>query len=431
MAQVGNRNSGRRNGGHFLRLHTFSSLQYVNFRYLWGSTIFTSAGDWIQQITLSWYIYELTNSPALVGILQAFRGLPFILAGPLSGVLADRLDRRRYLLRNQVFLTLLALGMAILVTSGYVRVWHLFVFAFLSGLGFAMNLPLRQAMVSDTVPRSSVGNAIALFAMANSVNRIIGPATGGLLIALFGPGTNFFIQAGCYVGVVAMVFPLRIEKKKPAVAPRFHPLSDLREGMVYAFKDKRVLSLMVVAIIPSMFLFPFAITMMPVFARDELHQGPGGLGLLMALLGSGGLAGTLIVASVNIRNPLLSLIAGLGAGLAMAVLSFSGTMGMALSLLFLQGIGQQVFFAPNNAILQTIIPDHMRGRVMGLYFISGSMSSMGALVAGMLARTFNSRIAMLTGGMAVVVLLTLAWIVFRKPIRASKEAAVAVERTPL
>lgn len=415
----------RGQGGYFPRLKTFSSLQYPNFRRLFASTAFTSAGDFVQQITLGWYIYELTGSPVLVGALAACRGVPYVLVGPISGVFTDRLDRRRFLIGVQLFLTVLALAMAVLVASGYVRVWHLFAFALLNACGFAINSPLRQAMVSDLAPRSSLPNAVALIALATNFQRAIGPAIGGVLIAFFGPSTNFFIQGACFVGVTVMVFQIRIEdREKPAPGP-FSPLSALREGLAYSLKDKRILALFLLAVIPSTFLVPFTMAIMPVFSKEVLGQGPGGLGLLLAGMGAGGMTGTFIMASLGNRNPVFSLGVGIAGGLALVLVSQVGSMGVAVPLLLAVGMFQQVFFATNNTILQFIIPDHMRGRVLGLYFMTASMSAVGSFTAGVLARSYDTRVAFLIGGLLVVGLFLVTAIAFRKAIRASKEAVSA------
>ena len=408
-------------GRHLPRIHTFSSLQHVNFRYLWASTIFSSAADWVQMVTLGWYMYELSGSAILVGSLQACRAAPFLVAGPLSGVLTDRVDRRKFLLFNHIFLSLVALLMALLVQTGEVRVWHLFAFGIVSGIGFAAGYPLRQTMVPDVVPRPSVSNGIALVAMAMGVNRILGPATGGILIALFGPSTNFFIQAICYLGVTAMVFPIRLEHKNAARA-HTSPLADLREGMVFVLTDKKILSLILLGTIPTVFLMPYTIALLPVFSKDVLGQGPDGLGLLMALFGVGGLVGSLAVATLNSRNPTWSVAAGAFSAVAMMALSRANSMEVALMFLVLEGIGQTIFFVMNNAALQIITPDHMRGRVMGIYYLNGGISFVGSFLAGLVARASSPAFALLTGGVLVVGLLILAGVAFKGALRAAKEA---------
>ncbi len=186
---------------HLPHIHTFSALKYTNFRYLWLGGFFSSAGDWVQQLTLGWYIYELSGSAVMVGALTACRGLMTIVVGPMGGVLSDRMDRRNLMRWNHIFIATVAAAMAALVLSGSALPWHLFVFAALTGAAFALNNPLRQSLIGNTVPRESLGNAIGLFVTVNHLNRSLGPALGGILIALLGPGPNFLVQAITYRGL--------------------------------------------------------------------------------------------------------------------------------------------------------------------------------------------------------------------------------------
>ena len=169
-----------------------------------------SAGNWIQQVTLGWLAYDMTQSAFMVGAIMGTRSIPFLVSGPIGGVLGDRMDRKKILLSTQVALGTLALTLAIILATGQAQVWHLFAFTFLSGTAWAFMNPVRTALVATVVPKEDLMNAIALNSAAFNINRALGPAAGGLLIAYFGPATNFFLQSTMYLGVFASILPLRV-----------------------------------------------------------------------------------------------------------------------------------------------------------------------------------------------------------------------------
>ncbi len=397
------------------RFQTFASLKYRNFRFLWGGTLFSSAGNWIQQVTLGWLMYDMTENAFLVGTLLGARALPFLLVGPIAGVIADRMDRRRVLLANQFFLGFIAIGFAVVVASGLVQVWHLFVFTLLSGAGWAFNNPVRQALVANSVPARDLVNAIALNSMGFNITRVLGPAFGGLLIAFFGPATNFFIQAVCYMGVALMVFPINIPKHDVSSSKGAPILSNLAEGLRYVSKEPTILGLILVALIPALFIMPFVSGLMPVFSEEVLHAGPEGLGLLLSALGVGGLTGALVLATIrNVgRRGILLLGAAMSAGLLMIL--FSRTTWMPLSLACLVGVGtaHMAYMTTTNIVIQTITPDKFRGRVMSLYHLDFGLVPLGGLIAGTIAQFYGSPAAVLIGGGITTLLILLVAVKFR------------------
>jgi MFS family permease len=174
-------------------------LRYRDFRYLWIGTVFMSGGQWIQQVTIGWLAYDLTGSSVILGAINGLRALPFLLIGPTAGVAADRMDRRKLLIAVQAVIMTTAFCMGLLVASGHVQVWHLFVFALVTSTVWSINQPLRQTLVSGAVPRESLMNAIALNSLAFNITKVLGPTAGGFLIAAFGAGGNFFVQGATYV----------------------------------------------------------------------------------------------------------------------------------------------------------------------------------------------------------------------------------------
>lgn len=389
------------------RLKTFSSFKYRNFRYLWISTLFTSAGNWVQTVTLGWLAYELTGSALLVGTLSGIRALPFLLVGPIGGVLADRVDRRRLLMATQLTLLALALGFAVLIASDRVEVWHMFAFSLLSGGCWAISNPIRQALVASSVPRESLMNAIALNSAAFNAMRTVGPAIGGLLIALTGPATNFFIQALCFLGVYLAVWPLNIPRLDTSAHRGDSVLTSFREGVRYTLRDPVILALMIVALIPSLFMMPFTMGLMPVFAEDVLQAGPEGLGLLLAGNGVGALVGTLALASAGDVSRKGRVLLGFAMGSGASIMIFSFTTWLPASLLALLAVGacQQLYMSTNTTLLQSLTTDEYRGRVMSLYMLDHGLVPAGGLLAGGLAQMLGVARAVFIGGATTVVLI--------------------------
>jgi MFS family permease len=181
------------------RIQTFSSLRHLDFRYLCAGTFMMSAGQWVQQVTLGWLVYELTGNSILLGALNGLRALPFLVTGPMAGVAADRMDRQKLMLRTQYVLIVTAVVMGGLVASGLLQVWHIFVFTLITGIAWTFSEPVRQSLIPSVVPKRELANAIALNSGGFNLMKVIGPALGGLMIALFGAAGNFFVQSVAYV----------------------------------------------------------------------------------------------------------------------------------------------------------------------------------------------------------------------------------------
>ncbi len=399
------------------RFRTFSSLRHRDYRYLWASSFFSAAGDWIQQLTMGWLMYELTRDPFLVGALAASRSIPFLFVGPISGVLSDRMDRRKLLMANQFFLAASASVLATLVVGEWVHPWHLFFFNVLNGAGFAFSTPLRQALIPQVVPRSEFTNAIALNSTAININRVTGPALGGIFIAAFGAGTNYAVQAGCYIAVALMVLQVRVESKpapKP-VAARPSPLSDMREGFAYVLHNRRLSAVILLSFIPSIFMMPFATSLMPVFSKEVLDFGPEGLGMLSAMMGAGGLTGTLIVATLSrtTGSDIQQVLAALSAGVCLIIFSQTDAAGLAIPFLIGMGIGQMVFITTNNTVVHSLVSDELRGRVLSLYLLNLGLGPIGGFMAGALADRLDAPTAMLIGGCTTIGLVLLIAVRFR------------------
>jgi MFS family permease len=393
------------------RLQIFASLRHVDYRYLWTGTLMMSAGQWVQQVTLGWLLYDLTGNSMLLGALNGLRALPFLVTGPMAGVAADRMDRRKLLLKTQCVLILTAVLMGALVASPFLHVWHIFVFTLITGIAWTITEPVRMSMIPAAVPKEELANAVALNSGGFNLMKVIGPALGGALIAWFGAAENFFIQAIAYSGVLAMIYLMHIPPHR-AEARRATALANLKEGFAYVWSTPAVLALLTLAYVPRIFAVPYQ-TLMPVFQKDVLKIGPEGLGLLMAAPGVGAVIAVLTLASAGQRIKRQGLfLVGSIVVLGGFLIFFSQItwFPLALAALVVVGIFQMLFLASTATILQMIVPDALRGRVLSLYMLDRGFMPLGALFAGIAAHFLGAPLTVsIMGGIVIVLTLLVAW----------------------
>jgi MFS family permease len=394
-----------------IRFQTFSSLRHLDYRYLWTGTLMMSAGQWVQQVTLGWLVYDLTGNSMLLGALNGLRAVPFLVTGPMAGVAADRMDRRKLLLRTQWILIFTALAMGTLVASPFLHVWHIFIFTLLTGVAWSFTEPVRQSMIPSVVPKADLVNAIALNSGGFNLMKVIGPALGGAMIAFFGGAGNFFVQSVAYTGVLVMIYWMHIPDNPPE-ARRASAMANLKEGFAYVWSTPAVLALMTLAYVPRIFAVPYQ-TLMPVFQKDVLKVGPEGLGMLMAAPGVGALFAVLTLASLanRLKRQGLFLVGSIVIlGFFLILFSHVRSFPLALVTLVIAGAFQMFFLASTSTILQLIVPDELRGRVMSLYMLDRGFMPVGALFAGTTAHFIGAPMTVATMGVIVIVLaIFVAW----------------------
>jgi MFS family permease len=383
---------------------TFASLHNVNYRYLWIGNLFNTAGLWIQQVTIGWLVWELSGSATMVSVASSLRFLPFLFIGPLGGVAADRMDRRRLLMMTQTVMAAMAVLFAVIVALDWVRVWHAMVFSFAMGCGFAMNAPVRQSLIANTVPLEELGNAIALNATAINATRIIGPAVGGMLIVAFGVAGNFLLQASLYLCMVAAIFPMKVPYRDTVSASKASAFRNLKEGFRYVWKNETMFGLMMLSFIPSLFVMPI-LQIMPVFTAEVLHAKADIYGYLITSFGVGALLATLTMASFGsiIRSGRLGIIALSSAAIFVIFFSQSTLLWVAFFLLAALGFSQVIFFVNNNTLVQTLAPDSLRGRVMAIYQIDHAVMPLAAAVLGVCSDIFSVPASMAASGLLCLV----------------------------
>ena len=399
---------------------TFSSLSYKNFRLLWFGTIFMSGGTWIQQITLGWLAFEMTKSPLQVSIVLGLRAIP-MLAAPIAGVIADIFDRRKFLLLDQTYLALLAFGFSFVIIFNWHEIWHLYLFSLLTGAGWGMMNPLRQTLVANSVPRAALTNAIALNSMAFNSMRMIGPGIAGFMIAIFGPEVNFLLQAAMYGAVVFLVIPYKAEFAEPRKkVTNITPIKDLKEGLVYVASQPIPRYSILLSLVATVCLMAFIQTQLPVFVAVDLHDPDGGLLGLMGLgMGVGGFLGAIFVARFHFikSKGKVALIAVTFGAISLVLLSYVNSWQLAWIILVIQQLFFIMVMTTNNTILQSVTPDHLRGRVMGIFMLDVGMQPIGGVVAGLLATYYGVSVAWAVGGFMGIILVALIALIapsFRK-----------------
>lgn len=382
----------------------FRALHYRNYRLFFIGNGISLIGNWIQQIAMSWLVYRLTGSPLLLGVI-AFAGLfPGLILTPLAGVLSDRLNLRHILLATQSLAMLQAVVLAFLVIAGTVAVWHIIFLSVLLGLISSFDIPARQTFVVEVIgKREDLGSAIALNSALFNGARLVGPSLAGVMIALMGEGICFLLNALGYLAPIATLFLIKIERV-PKAGSYADLVRGLKAGIRYAFGFLPVRSLLLIIAVVGLAGFPYTV-LMPVFARDIFHGGPYTLGLLMASSGAGALIGALYLASrrtVLGMGGLIPLAAGIFGG-GLVLFSLSRTLWLSLFLLLVVGFGMMVQLALSNTILQTVVEDDMRGRVMSFFTMSFmGTAPLGSLMAGGLADWIGAPRTLMAGGLCCI-----------------------------
>lgn len=365
-------------------------------------------GTWMQSVAQGWLVLTLTDSAFLLGAVTAIGSIPVLFLSLPGGVAADRFDKRKLLMFTQSTAMVLALILAALTHYGLVRIWHVVLLAAVSGSVFAFDAPSRQAFTIELVGKEDLLNAIALNSAVFNAARIVGPALAGVLIGFIGMAGCFLLNGISFLAVIMGLW--LITHQRPAPRAPGSAWREMREGLSYSWGHPVIRPLVTIVAVFSIFGMPYAM-LMPVFARDILAVGPRGLGFLMTANGVGALAGALGLASLGQARGRgrLVLAAGLVFSLALAAFSLSRSFALSLALLPLVGWSMVSQTATINTLLQTTVPDGLRGRVMSLFtFVFMGMMPFGSLLAGGLAQRFGAPAALRAG--AAVCLATVCLI---------------------
>jgi MFS family permease len=385
----------------------FRALRHRNYKLFWWGQTISLIGTWMQIVAQSWLVLQITGSAVDLGILGALQMLPMLVIGAFGGVLADRWRKRDLLVITQTSQLLLALVLAVLVSTHLVQIWHIYVLAALLGVSSAVDMPVRQAFVMEMVGREDLINAVALNSMQFNAARVVGPALAGLSIAAIGISGSFYANGVSFIPVILGLVAMRSGDffALPEVE-HGSILESLREGCVYVWRTPVVL--MVTLVVGLLGLFAFNINvLLPIFAQEILKVGPTGFGLLGAASGAGSLVGSFV--SAFAQRPRWAVLLGGALGYCVFLLGFALSRNYALSLILLAvgGFCLILFFTSANTAVQQQVPNALRGRVMGVYMtVNMGISPFGNIMTGWLAATFSAPAAMILGvGAGLVTLI--------------------------
>lgn len=381
------------------------TLRYRNYRLFFGGQIVSLCGTWMTNIATSWLVYRLTGSPLMLGVVTCAGQIPVFVMGAFSGILVDRVNKRRALVVIQTLSMLQSFALALMTLSGHASVAGLIALNLINGVITAFDIPMRQSFVIDMIEdKRDLGNAIALNSTMFNAARFIGPSIGAGIIAAFGEGWCFFLDGCSFLAVIAAYLAMRIKNQEAPRPSRGRVISDLLEGWLTVSKAGPIRRIIALLALVSLFGAPYA-TLVPIFAGSILKGGPHALGLLMSSAGAGAFFGAAWLAG---RRSVLGLglvipCAGALFGLGIIGFALSRVLWLSMAFLFLGGCGLMIQMASSNTILQTIVDNDKRGRVMGFYMMAFmGTAPIGSLMAGSLSEHLGAPVTLILGGSCCV-----------------------------
>lgn len=381
------------------------ALRHRNFALFVGGQIFALIGYWLQQVALAWLVYRLTGSATLLGVLGFAANLPVLLLAPFAGLWSDRFNRHRMMLATQVFEMLQAITLTALAFSGAIEVWHIIALTAFLGMCVAVELPVRHAYLLELVGgKEDLANAVATTSLVANCGRLIGPVVAGVLISRYSEATCFFINALTYIAVLVSFAFIRVTPQQSA---QKHPpvWQGLGEGFAYVWRTVPIRLLLLLLAATAITAAPYS-TLMPAIVHDLFAGDAQTLGFLVGAAGMGAVAGTLLLSIRRHVRGLLRFILGaaLAVGAALVALSFSRWLPLSILLMSAIGFSMLVITVSTNMILQTIVDDDKRGRVMSLYTAAFlGIAPLGALLAGVFADRIGATTTVMIGGLLCIV----------------------------
>jgi MFS family permease len=382
---------------------TLRALRHRNFQLFFSGQLISLTGTWMQSVAQAWLVYRLTKSALLLGTVGFASQIPVFLIAPFGGITVDRSNRQRLIIATQISSMMLAGILAWLTLSGRIQVWHIFVLAAMLGVVNAFDIPGRQAFLIDMVGKGDLMNAIALNSSMFNGARVVGPAVAGILVSRIGEGWCFAANSLSYIAVIIGLLLMKV-RSVPRISNR-SPIEDIIEGFRWVNRTKIIRSLLLLIGLVSLVGMPYTV-LMPVFADKILHGGARGLGILMGATGVGALFGALTLAAKT------GGVKGLGRwvaitcaslGISLFLFSFSTSFWLSAALLLPAGYSMMLQMACSNTLIQTMVPDQLRGRVMSVYsMMFMGMAPFGAFFGGALAHRLGAPITVASGGVACI-----------------------------
>jgi MFS family permease len=381
----------------------FRALKHRNFQLFFSGQLISLTGTWMQNVAQAWLVYRLTGSSVLLGAVAFAGQFPVFLMAPFGGMTADRHNRHRIIITTQTASMILAFILAGLTLSHTIRVWQLFVLAALLGTVNAFDIPARQAFIVDMVGRDNLMNAIALNSSMFNGARIVGPAVAGVVVAAIGEGWCFFANAVSFIAVIAGLLLMKVQSM-PIAGTGQTPWEHIKEGFAYVRGTRPIRALLLLLGVVSVVGMPYAV-LMPIFADRILHGGARGLGILMGATGVGALLGALTLAAKKTLRGLGRWITFAAAtfGSSLVLFSTSRIFWLSVVLLLPVGFSMMLQMASSNTLIQSMVPDRLRGRVMSVYsMMFMGMAPIGALFAGVMAKIVGAPLTLAIGGLGCI-----------------------------
>ncbi len=361
-----------------------------------------SLGGWMDEVTRGWLIYQLTDSVLQLGLIRGIQAIPLFFLAPVAGSVADRYSRKGQLIIAQGVNALIFAITALLVVTDLIRPWHLYVTAFLVASSQVFQQPSRGALISDMVPQALITNAIGIYAIIFNISRSLGPAIAGAVIVLAGTGTAFWLQAlllgAATVWTMAIPEP-KAAKPAPGAPARVSFVTSIVEGWHFSWRNETVRAGLACTMLASLLIAPFT-ALLPVFARDLLHVGASGQGLLLTAMGGGALVSAALIASAGHRLPrgMVMLVSTMVYGLTLIAFAASQWFALSLALMALVGLCHVHSNGLIMTIIQTYTPKELRGRTMSIFMMNQVLVTLGAMLFGALADGLGPRLAVGTMG---------------------------------
>jgi MFS family permease len=390
---------------------TLRALQYRNFQLFFAGQLISLIGTWMQNVAQAWLVYRITGSSVLLGAIGFSSQIPIFLMSPAGGIVADRYSRHRVVIATQSASMLLAFALAALTLTKQVQIWHIFTLSALLGVVNAFDIPARQSFIVDMVGKPDLMNAIALNSSMFNASRVVGPAVAGILVATIGEGWCFFANAVSYIAVLTGLFLMHVSRHEHVNHPG-SPLSHVVEGFRFVLQNPPVHALLMLLGVVSLAGMPFSV-LMPIFADRVFHGGAATLGWLMGASGVGALVAALILAS---RQSLAGLgrwvaVSALGFSVGLGVFALSRTFLVSSAILALMGFALMIQMGSSNTLIQSMVPDRLRGRVMSVYsMMLMGMAPIGSFLAGAAADRLGAPLTVALGGAVCGIAACIFWL---------------------
>jgi MFS family permease len=388
---------------------TLRALQYHNFQLFFSGQLISLIGTWMQNLAQAWLVYRITGSMVQLGGITFCSQIPIFLLSPVGGIVADRYSRHRVVITTQTLSMLLALVLSALTLTNTVKIWHIYLLAGMLGAVNAFDIPARQAFIVDMVARQDLMNAIALNSSMFNASRVVGPAIAGILVAWIGEGWCFFANGISYIAVIVGLLLMHVERHEHV--DRGSPVANLVEGFRFVFQNSPIHALLILVGITSIAGTPFQV-LMPVFADRILHGGPKALGWLTGCAGVGALFAALLLASRRTLKGLSVWVASSATAFGIGLIIFSSLRTYVLSAASLVPVGFAVMLqmGSTNTLIQSMVPDQLRGRVMSVYsMVMMGMAPFGGLISGLVADRLGAPMTVAIGGAICFTAAAIFW----------------------